>query len=120
MTRMHKTIDEIEAKLMADLENLVGKETLNSIFAMPMKEFDIAVGDLDLPPPDFDIDYSSPAAPAEDEPRAAATTSSGKTVRVSIRLPIAVIDAFKARAITERKGYQTLIVRALREHLGRR
>lgn len=115
---MHKTIDEIEAKLMADLENLVGKETLNSICGMPIKEFDIPVGDLDLPPSDFDIDYSSSrVAPADDEPRAAPTTSSGKSVRVSIRLPTAVIDGFKKRAALEHKGYQTLIVRALREHL---
>jgi len=117
MKRMHKSLDDIEAALHSDLDALVSTETLESISAGPLAPLDIPFLDLDLPPSDFHIDCSSPpiGRPAATLP----TTGSGKSVRVSIRLPAAVIEEFKKRAVVERKGYQTLIVRALRAHLAR-
>lgn len=39
--------------------------------------------------------------------------------RITIHLDDDVLDAFRARADAERRGYQTMINEALRDHLGR-
>lgn len=41
----------------------------------------------------------------------------GHTVRTTIRLPRAVVEEFKRRAVADGKRYQMLIVAALREWL---
>jgi len=81
---------------------------------------DMDVPFLDIELPELDLSASPTAlAPSTQtsSPSITMPAGTGKSVRTSIRLPRSLVEAFKRRAITEGKPYQTLMVRALREWL---
>lgn len=116
MKRMHKTAEAIAATLDADLRLLVSPEALTALSHEPLPELDLHFIDVDidsLPPP------ATPPRPPVGAHRAAGAAPAGRTLRTTIRLPRAVVDAFKREAAATGKPYQSLIVRALRDHVAR-
>lgn len=76
-----------------------------------LPEIELAELDLDTPPP-----KRPPAAPSA-TPSSTMPSGSGKSVRTTIRLPRHIVLEFKRLAMIDGRGYQTLMVRALREWL---
>jgi uncharacterized protein (DUF4415 family) len=111
-----------ESKRDADLHELgFEPDQLEAFADLPVADLDLSVADLDLTVADLDLDAPEPRAevPAAASAPTTAPGTVGKSVRISIRVPRGVLENYKARA-TGSAGYQTLMVRALREWLSLR
>lgn len=109
-----------ESKRDAHLFDLgIDADLLTDFADLPVADLDIPFMRLDLP----DVtDIGS--SPLEARPASLTSTPSssarvkGKSVRITIRIPHAVLESFKARAGHPTcSGYQSLMVRALRDWL---
>ncbi|MCG2592140.1 BrnA antitoxin family protein [Ramlibacter sp. XY19] len=117
-----------ESKRNANLRDLgLEFDQFDAFADLPVIDLDLPVADLDLPFEDLvvpepvaevsDAAKAPAAAPSTStSTSASASASSGKSVRISIRVPRGMLEDFKARA-TGSEGYQTLMVRALRQWL---
>lgn len=78
---------------------------------------DAPAEELHFDPSELEIDFSAPApapAPAPRPPGPAPARPSGRTVKISIRIPRGTLAAVKARARVVGIPYQTLINRQLK------
>jgi uncharacterized protein (DUF4415 family) len=129
---MHNKTRAKKAPAVNDIDDL--GLALDALPFQPMdiefQDIDVDVQDLDLPKADLDglelelpgidldaaLSTRAPTAPVASLP-VAMPSGTGRSVRTTIRLPRSVVEEFKRRAVTDGAGYQTLIVRALREWL---
>ena len=100
-----------------DLIAILDRALATADLPMPDIEFDPAELEYD---PDIDV-YPVPSKPSKpsEEPSVLkpSKVSSSGSVSISIRVPVPVVNAFKAMALKKCVGYQTLINRQLRSVL---
>jgi uncharacterized protein (DUF4415 family) len=105
-----------ESKRDAQLHDLgIDNNVLDELADLPVAALDIPLVGLDLP--DFQDAKPLVTRGAKAAGISAPGAVSPRTVRITIRIPGSVLDGFKAHATSGNRGYQTLMVRALREWL---
>jgi len=113
-------MDTPEAKRDAELRALgIEPHQLTAFADLQVTDLDLPVQALDLPDP-AEIEWDNPGAGpahAPAAPRAPARGGTSKSVPITIRIPHAVLEGFKEHAARSGEGYQTVMVRSLREWL---
>ena len=93
-------------------------DLLEGVADMPVAGLDIPFQSIDLPDPAEVASLAPRSGDGEEMVRLPPKTgATGRSVRIPIRVPRAVLEGFKARAAIGGVGYQTLMVRALRDCL---
>jgi hypothetical protein len=104
-----------------DLERLgLTREKLAAAAELSVDEINFSAAELELP--ENGPDGETPSAPpmgltTTPKPEIAAASATG-TIHTTIRVPAGLLAAYKAKAAELRIGYQTLIIRTLREAAG--